>query len=430
MQFTESYRRFLEADQKIFTDTRKPIPGGIYLALNGPHFNGNLFAMEALSKGASFAVVDQKVGDDPRLIVVENTLLELQGMANLHRKNSQAKIIAITGTNGKTTTKELAHSIFKQEWNAIATEGNLNNHIGVPLTLLKLKKDTRILILEMGANQPGDIKSLCDIADPDAGLITNIGMAHLEGFGDLEGVRKTKLELFDYLKAHQGIRFCNLFSEILLQYYRQEGDCVSFGPEEFEGRYLAHLIQSFPEIKMEFIDHLTRFPVWSQLFGSYNFQNIVAAISLARYYGISVDAIQRGVAAYVPSNMRSQIIKKDSNTIILDAYNANPSSMSKALEAFDQMEFQNKWSVLGEMAELGSYAEKAHLEILESVSKLHFQKCIFIGSLYSKVNMQENCYYFETIESCKTWLQENWPTHTGILIKGSRAAGLERLLNE
>ncbi|MEI2694153.1 MAG: UDP-N-acetylmuramoyl-tripeptide--D-alanyl-D-alanine ligase [Saprospiraceae bacterium] len=428
MQYPESYQRFLDQDAKVFTDTRKPLKDGIFVALSGPNHNGNSYALEALEQGAAYAIVDQFVSQDPRLIRVENTLKELQEMARIHRRRFKTKIIAITGTNGKTTTKELCQSVFSRAYRTQATEGNLNNHIGVPLTLLKIKEDTEFLILEMGANHPGDIHELCAIAEPDSGLITNIGKAHLEGFGSYEGVLRTKLELFDYLKAHGGQRFCSLFSEPLQKYATIEPNAIAFGPQQDACEFSGRLIQSFPEISLEFYNKQESFLIDSHLFGEYNFQNIVAACCLASYYGVPASAIQKGIAAYVPNNMRSQVIKHNSNTIILDAYNANPSSMIQAVQAFEQMDFKNKWIVLGEMAELGSYSDDEHQDLLNQVINKAFQKRIFIGNRYRLDGIKLPDMHFENAASCKAWLDMNWPEDTAILIKGSRAAGLERLL--
>ncbi len=429
MHYPQSYQRFLEQDAKVFTDTRKPLKDGIFIALSGPNFNGNKYALEALDQGASFAIVDQKTIDDPRLILVENTLKELQRMASIHRKRSKAKIIAITGSNGKTTTKELSFSIFSLAFKTLATEGNLNNHIGVPLTLLKIKEDTEFLILEMGANHPGNISELCNIAEPNSGLITNIGKAHLEGFGSFEGVRKTKLELFDFLKLNGGIRFCNMYSDVLKEYAAHEPNVIGYGSQSEDLDFTAKLIHSFPEIAMEFYNKLMPIEIHSKLFGEYNFQNIVAACTLACFYKVPERFIQEGIAAYIPNNMRSQILKIYSNTIILDAYNANPSSMKQAIQAFNQMDFKNKWTILGEMAELGIYAEEEHNLLVNHLSKLDIQRCIFIGSQYHLDEIDSKNLHFANAESCRAWLEKNWPSDTGILIKGSRAAGLERLLD-
>lgn len=428
MQYPESYQQFLQQGGKVFTDTRKPLKGGIFIALSGPNHNGNSYALQALEQGAAYAIVDQFVSQDPRLIRVENTLKELQEMARIHRRRFKTKIIAITGTNGKTTTKELCHSVFLRAYQTQATEGNLNNHIGVPLTLLKLKEDTEFLILEMGANHPGDINELCAIAEPDSGLITNIGKAHLEGFGSFEGVLRTKLELFDYLKAHGGLRFCSMFSDPLKKYASTESNVIAFGPHQDAFEFSGRLIKSFPEIALEFYNKQESFLIDSHLFGEYNFQNIVAASCLASYYDVPAASIQKGIAAYVPNNMRSQIIKHNSNTIILDAYNANPSSMIQAVKAFEQMDFKNKWIVLGEMAELGNYSEGEHEDLKNQVLDKAFQKRIFIGTRYRLDGIKLPDMHFEDEASCKAWLGMNWPVDTAILIKGSRAAGLERLL--
>ncbi|MBK9222002.1 MAG: UDP-N-acetylmuramoyl-tripeptide--D-alanyl-D-alanine ligase [Saprospiraceae bacterium] len=429
MNLPVSYKRYLDQDRKLFTDTRKLIPEGVFIALQGPNFNGNTYAQEALERGAAYAIVDQQISNDPRCILVENTLSELQKMASINRQQCKAKIIAITGSNGKTTSKELMFSIFKLVFPTIATEGNLNNHIGVPLTLLRIDHNTEFAIVEMGANHPGNIAELCKIADPDVGIITSIGKAHLEGFGSFEKVIATKLELFDYLSAKNRPCFYNLFSALIANLFETKSSSISFGDVHSNAHYKAKLMQSFPTIVMEYFADQHKVEMQSKLFGSYNFQNMVAAASVASFFGIQIEDIKQGIESYVPANMRSQVLTMDRNTIILDAYNANPSSMREAIEAFDLMQFEQKWIILGEMAELGEYKETEHSELYNLVVGKKFDKKIFVGTIFENYATSQNVLVFPDVQICKNWLQEHWPNHTALFIKGSRSSGLEKLIH-
>ncbi len=429
MEYTQSYKRYLEQGRQIFTDSRSIITDGVFLALHGKHFDGNEYALEAIEKGAAYAIVDRKIHNDPRLILVEDTLKELQSMALLNRRINKAKIIAITGSNGKTTTKELSLSIFKLAYNCIATQGNFNNHIGVPLTLLRIKEETDYAIIEMGANQSGDIKELCNIAEPEIGLITNIGKAHLEGFGSLNRVVKAKMELFDFLIEHHGVCVYNMYSEQIKQLFQDKSNSISFGDISQEAEYHGALLHSFPAIAMKFSNNHEEIKLHSSLFGEYNYQNILAAATLASICNIHIQQIQEGVANYVPGNMRSQIIHKDSNTIIMDAYNANPSSMNEAIGIFDQMDFKTKWILLGEMAEMGNQKESEHRELLNLVKTKNFDKKVLIGKAYEIYQNETGMLFFENVLECKKWLDINWPKETAILIKGSRSSYLEKLIH-
>jgi UDP-N-acetylmuramoyl-tripeptide--D-alanyl-D-alanine ligase len=429
MEYPLSYKRYLDQGRRIFTDTRQIQVDGVFVALHGNQFDGNEFAFEALDKGAAYAIVDKVVKDDPRLILVKDTLSELQSMASLNRLVNKAKIIAITGSNGKTTTKELAYSIFKLVFNCIATKGNLNNHIGVPLTLLRIEESTEIAIVEMGANKPGDIMELCEIADPDIGLITSIGKAHLEGFGSLEGVVKTKFELFDFLIHKNGICVFNMISEHMRNLFQNDIKSIRFGNKGQEVDYSGILLNSFPSITLQFEGNNNQIELQSCLFGEYNYQNILASATLAAICGISFDKIQKGVAEYIPGNMRSQIIQKDSNTIIMDAYNANPSSMYEVVEIYDKMDFNTKWIILGEMAELGDHSDAEHHSLLTQVKQKHFDLKVFIGKNYKERDVEAGMLFFDDVLQCRDWLEENWPSHTAILIKGSRSSHLEQLIH-
>jgi UDP-N-acetylmuramoyl-tripeptide--D-alanyl-D-alanine ligase len=428
MELPISYKRYLDQGRQLFTDSRQVIPGGVFLALHGHNFNGNQFAMDALEKGAAYAIVDQLISNDPRLILVGNTLQELQSIANINRKLNKAKIIAITGSNGKTTTKELSYSIFKRTSNCIATQGNFNNHIGLPLTLLRITEETEYAIVEMGANQPGDIHALCAIALPDIGLITNIGKAHLQGFGSIQGVIKTKMELFDFIIQNKGICVYNLFSEQIRSFYKKQEGRISIGLEEQNADYFGELKQSFPTIEMKFNNRKEEIALRSNLFGEYNYQNILFASTLASLCGVDSKNIQEGIASYVPGNMRSQILQFNGNTILLDAYNANPSSMKEVIEIFDKMSFNKKWVIVGEMAELGDYKESEHQNLAELILSKRFDQSIFIGKVYDAFVKSKDSLVFNEVGECRNWLESHWPDQTAILIKGSRSSYLEKLI--
>ncbi len=424
-----SYKRFLEQGQKICTDSRKIIEDSLFVALKGPNFNGNQYAIQALEQGAAYAIVDEHIGNDPRIIYVENCLVELQNMARLHRRLLKPKIIAITGSNGKTTTKELSYAIFSKALNVIATKGNLNNHIGVPLTLLQITRDTDLALVEMGANKPGDIQELCLIAEPDAGLITSIGKAHLEGFGSPEGVVQTKMELFRFLDQNEGICFYNVNDPRLHALYNKEQHHVAYGDDSANLDYYGEPVRYYPDIELYFNTPEKRLIVHSSLFGKYNYNNILGACTLASYFGIDPVTIQAGIESYVPENMRSQILDIKGATVLLDAYNANPSSMKEALDAFQEMPYSEKWVLLGEMAELGNYAEKEHDELVNEVKSKAFKEKIFIGRYYQKFENDRDVKVFSNCEECHSWLKEHWPNHAALLIKGSRSAALERLIH-
>ncbi len=420
------YQIYLEQRRRVFTDSRKPIEGGIFFALKGDHFNGNAFARKTLDAGAAYAVVDEDVGEDKRLIKVPDVLKALQDLARENRRHCSAKIIGITGTNGKTTTKELCLHIFSRRFNTLATEGNLNNHIGLPLTLLRLTEETEFAFIEMGANHPGDIKELCSIAEPDAGLITNIGKAHLEGFGSQFGILKTKFELFDYLDAHQGISFYQFNDSLIYSKYTESPLHISYGDSDDcpNAKIRTKLIQELPEIKMKFDNHIFT----SSLFGKYNYYNLSSACSLAHYFGVDASIIGEGIAEYVPGNMRSQWTSYRNCKILLDAYNANPTSMQVALEAFARMDAPCKWVILGEMAELGNDAQAEHDHLMEWVIQKEFDQCIFIGEQYHLQKPSRRIQQFQTLQDAKIWLQKNWPDQALMFIKGSRSSAMEQII--
>ena len=424
MSTEELYKKFIKSDG-VITDSRKIITNCMFFSIKGPNFNGNEFAKTALENGALFSVVDDKnyFYDNKNYIYVEDCLDTLQKLANFHRKKLKTKIIGITGSNGKTTSKELINSVLKTHFKTYCTKGNLNNHIGVPLSLLEISNETEFAIIEMGANHIGEIKLLSKIAEPDYGYITNFGKAHLEGFGSLEGVIKGKCELYDYLISSSGFVFYNSDdkkqNKILSKYTNKFG----FSQKEADFKYTV--ISENPNI----ILNAKNTTIESTLFGSYNIQNIVSAISIGSYFGIGIEKIKEGVYNYIPSNNRSQIVKKSSNKIVLDAYNANPTSMTLAIKSFDKSDLKNKILILGDMYELGKEQNKFHQEIVDYCKSLVVDRVFLIGQIFSKTS------FTEKFISCKNYkeLLDNKDfkniINSNILIKGSRGMQLEKIVD-
>ncbi|RKR07709.1 UDP-N-acetylmuramoyl-tripeptide--D-alanyl-D-alanine ligase [Maribacter vaceletii] len=423
MTIQELHQHFLDF-KLVSTDTRKISKNSIFFALKGDNFNGNTYAKEALSKGAILAIVDEKeYANSKDVILVNNVLTTLQQLANYHRNYCSAKIISITGSNGKTTTKELIHAVLSTKYKTIATKGNLNNHIGVPLTLLSIKEDTEIAVVEMGANHKKEIAFLCSIAEPDFGYITNFGKAHLEGFGSLEGVIEGKSELYDFLTTNKKQIFLNaddpIQKEKLGNYIQKFGFSTTLSDY-----YKLNLLEANPFVSIQVED--TR--IDSQLIGKYNFTNCCAAIIMGKYFSVLLPNIKEAIENYVPENNRSQIIEKEGCKIILDAYNANPTSMKAALENFNQIKEDNKILFLGDMFELGSSAYKEHQNIADLAEELIFKKVYLIGENFSKTKTKLST--FNSFDTLKVYLEENAvPKNTSILIKGSRGMALERILD-
>ncbi|MGY6744799.1 MAG: UDP-N-acetylmuramoyl-tripeptide--D-alanyl-D-alanine ligase [Cecembia sp.] len=430
MKIEDLYQTFLQSTG-VSTDTRKIGKGNIFFALKGPNFNANDFAAQALESGADWVVVDEArviPSGDARYFLTRDVLSMLQELAHFHRKQLDIPIIGLTGSNGKTTSKELLHAVLKQKFRTSATVGNLNNHIGVPLTLLAIPKDTEIGIIEMGANKQGDIQELCEIAAPTHGFITNIGKAHLEGMGGPEGVLKTKTELFQHLREKKGVVFINSQDPIL-----------SNMAKRFENPVLYPAKGDFCEVEFLGADPFVKFRVEgdeqvhiSSLIGAYNFGNIATALTLGKYFGIPMDLAVRAIVAYRPSNMRSQLVEKRSNMIILDAYNANPSSMEVAIDTFGKMSGKkHKMVILGDMYELGDATEAEHAKLGELVGKYNFEKICFTGkhiqSALAKAPIR--ALYFPDPFSFRNWLQDSKFEDHLILIKGSRGMKLEGLVD-
>lgn len=423
------YSLFLKSTG-VSTDTRKIDLGNIFFALKGLNFNANEFAPEALEMGATLVVIDDPkvfIEDDERYFICEDVLSTLQHLATHHRRKFDIPVIALTGSNGKTTSKELLNAVLKQKYNTLATIGNLNNHIGVPLTLLRLKSENEIAIIEMGANKQGDIKELCDIAEPTHGFITNIGKAHLEGMGGPEGVLKTKTELYQHLRANQGTVFINTQDPILSNMIKR-----------FEKPVLYPAKGDFCEVEFIGADPFVKFSVGgmdgehlTSMIGAYNFGNIANALTIGKFFGVEMEKAVAGIVNYKPENMRSQLIEKRSNLIILDAYNANPSSMEVAIRTFGQMKSRtHKMIILGDMFELGDHAEEEHRKLGEIVSEYPIDKVCFTGKLIvSALETAPKALYFPDPFSFRNWLQDSQLEDYLILIKGSRGMKLETLVD-
>lgn len=424
MNLSGLYQTFLNSSG-ISTDTRNIKENSIFFALKGENFNGNKFAQEALKKGAIAAVIDEEEFLVPgnQIILVDDVLSTLQKLAKFHRTQLEIPVIALTGSNGKTTTKELFSSVLSQAYAITATKGNLNNHIGVPLTLLSFNKKTEIGIVEMGANHPGEIEFLCGIALPDFGYITNFGKAHLEGFGNLQGVIKAKTELYRHLKKDNKKVLVNTRDEQQMK-NSEHMDRVTFGDHDSDYPIFLQPGKEFIQLKYE--ENIFQ----SHLIGNYNFDNIAAAVALGLYFEVPVDKIQKGIEEYIPDNNRSQLIYKGNNVIIMDGYNANPTSMMAALENFKIQEHKNKLLFLGDMFELGSSSHEEHQLITDYLSKDFIGNTYLIGRNFFDTKT-DNPFVnrFKDFEDLEPELKQNPPKDALILIKGSRGMKLERILD-
>ena len=419
----EAFKRFAS----ISTDSRQIKENSIFFALSGDTFNGNKFAADALQSGAAMAVVDDASyvkGDD--YILVDDSLEALQKLATDYRKSLSATILGITGSNGKTTTKELISAVLTTEKNTVSTQGNFNNHIGVPLSVLSLKTDTEIGVIEMGANHIGEIESLCKIANPDVGLITNIGKAHLEGFGSYEGVIKAKNELYLAIKDSEGELLLNEDDDLL----RELGSGInSFSYGSAYADVNGRIIQTNPTLVIEWVWNDKPYLIKSKLYGNYNFPNIMAAIAAGLYFSIKPANICRAIEDYKPNNNRSQQVKTNRNKLILDAYNANPVSMRNALKSFKDFNANNPVLILGDMFELGDDAAAEHKSIIDQILDLGFKDVFLLGEEFYKFKESNNRFtFFRRTPEMKNFLLENQPEGKTILIKGSRGMKLESLV--
>ena len=425
MDIKALYSQFLET-RKISTDTRQITPGSIFFALKGDKFNANTFASEALSKGASLAVIDEKeYATNEKCMLVSDVLKTLQELAKYHRSHLQIPVIGLTGSNGKTTSKELLHAVLNKHFKTYSTKGNLNNHIGVPLTLLAIDDSVEIAVVEMGANHLGEIASLCAIANPTHGFITNIGRAHIGMFGGFENIVRAKSELYQHLIDHGGTVFINSQNEILANMAKRFKNPVTYpAPNDY---YHGTLISADPFVKI--LAENGR-EVQTNLIGAYNFENIMAALCIGKFFGVDARDANEAIAGYEPGNMRSQLIKKGSNTIILDAYNANPSSMRVAIENIATMNAENKVLILGDMFELEDEAEKEHRLLGQLIREKKFNKVYLCGKLF-KAAVEEipSVKYFETKTSLMEELKKSPVANSTVLIKASRGIGLETIVD-
>tara|TARA_B100000614_G_scaffold260902_1_gene288987 strand:+ start:94 stop:1395 length:1302 start_codon:yes stop_codon:yes gene_type:complete len=415
----------------VVTDSRISVENSFFVALKGKNFDGNNFAKEAIKKGASYALVNIEVKskNNNKFIYVNDTLKTLQKLANYHRKIIKTKIIAITGSNGKTTTKELLNEILSKEFKTFATEGNLNNHIGVPLSLLNIKKDCDYAVIELGANHIGEIRELCEIAEPDYGLITNFGYAHIEGFGSFQGVIKGKSELYDYITGKKGRIFINV-DDPIQERWLNYNSTSTYGKTSKADYKIDQINKRGKPISIK-IENLI---IESQLFGDYNYSNVGASVALSKFLGVSNQKIKKGIKSYVPANNRSQIIIKKNNTIVLDAYNANPSSMIASINSFLKNNPKNSIAILGDMLELGTYREEGHMKIIEITENSDFEELIFIGDIFykfsKKLNYQEKkIHFFKKKNEANSYLQKRNFENKNILIKGSRKIKLESIVD-
>jgi len=426
MKIEKLYKLF-EKHPKISTDSRKITEGCLFFALKGETFNGNIFANKALDKGASYAIVDETKGKNEKIIIVDDVLKCLQNLASYHRRQLKTNILAITGTNGKTTTKELISTVLSQKYNITCTQKNLNNYIGVPLSLLRMTSQTEIGIIEMGASHPGEIADLCKIVDPDMGLITNVGKAHLAGFGSLEGVIKTKAALYDFLREKGGKCFINIDNPLLL---KQAGglEQITYGKSE------NAKLKGIPEKGKYFLTVNVLFPkgwldIRSKLIGSYNFENILAAACVGLYFDVDPLEIAKAIKNYKPENNRSQLMEIRSNKIVLDAYNANPTSMKASLENFMDIENAHKSIILGDMMELGKQSEEEHQKIVDFLQTKKFDDIYLVGSCFAKTNTDKKIRKFSSSDLLAEYLKQAKRIEDKlILIKGSRGIKLEKIL--
>ena len=430
MGIEQIYKEFISSSG-VSTDTRSIKGNELFFALKGENFNGNAFALEALEKGSRLVVADDPgLADSSRICIVEDSLKTLQDLASYHRLQWGGKVLAITGSNGKTTTKELIASVLSEKFKVLSTSGNMNNHIGVPLTLLNLK-DEEIAVVEMGANHQGEIACLSQIASPDLGIITNIGKAHLEGFGGIQGVRKGKGELYDYLATNKKPVIANMSSGVLKEmtgerklevysYGLGKGFMVSGRLNDLPGR-----ISGFLEISGK------EYAVSSGLFGEYNFLNMLAAAAAGEVFGVDHQAIIRALENYTAENNRSQRIEGKTNSLILDAYNANPTSMEHALREFGKMKNRDKMLILGDMYELGTDSAHEHEHILKLLNELCFEHVLLIGSMFGEFSHRKEYpfHFFNTVDNCMEYLEDLRPSGFTILLKGSRKNTLEKTTN-
>lgn len=424
MRIEELYNIYLQ-NPSIQTDTRKLKQGDIFFALKGPNFNGNLFAAKALEAGAAYAVIDEmQEGGDERMILVPDVLQALQDLASYHRDQFKIPFIAITGSNGKTTTKELVSSVLAAHYKTYTTQGNLNNHIGVPLTILSIRQDAEMAVIEMGANHQKEIAGYCVYTKPTHGIITNCGKAHLEGFGGVEGVRKGKGELYDYIKAHNGTIF--MYDDYDYLHTMSKGITQKEIYGTINGTVTGQVKASEPFLEVMITNGLSQKNIRTQLVGDYNLPNVLCAISIGKYFAVPEEKIATTIEAYAPSNSRSQMLEKDGNHIVLDAYNANPTSMRAAIENFAKFPSTEKVLMLGGMMELGEDSMMEHQQIIDLINQHTWKQVVLVGGDFA--HTRHNYLYFPNSSEATKWFQEQGFNNTYLLIKGSRSMQMEKIL--
>lgn len=436
MDINHLYQLYLQHPQ-VTTDSRDCPAGSIFIALKGESFDGNKFARAALDKGCSYAIIDEaEYADpaDPRLILVDSCLVTFKELAREHRRRHHIPVIGITGTNGKTTTKELLSAVLAEKYRVMHTEGNYNNDVGVPKTLLRLSPEHEIAVVEMGASHPGDIRQLVEYVEPTCGLITNVGRAHLQGFGSFEGVMQTKGELYDWLGAHSALTFLNTSNEHLTRMAadRELQRIVSYGQDE-DAQVYGRVIDCSPYLRMEWSTTLATLPapvhsmeITTRLIGAYNLDNLLAAITVGLYFGVTPEQIGHALSTYTPSNNRSQLVHTDRNTLIVDAYNANPTSMAAAIDNFSLMQVARpKLAILGDMRELGEVSHEEHQRIVTRLQTAAIDEVWLVGDEFAAT--QPPYRTFKDVEEVKAALAANPPLDHYILIKGSNGIHLAQI---
>lgn len=432
VDFIEKLYAYFLSSSEVTTDSRRVPKNSLFFALKGENFDGNKYAEQAIEKGARYVVIDDpKMKLDKRYILVENVLVTLQKLAQYHRRQFDIPVFAISGSNGKTTTKELVRDVLSRKFSVHATKGNLNNHIGVPLTLLSMPRDAEFAVIEMGASSQGEIRDLCKIAEPNYGLITNIGEAHLAGFGGIDGVKKGKGELYEFLADNDGIGFYNVDEPYLEEISSGVQMRVGYGersPKGKVGLIKVNQIHNTDQVVALVQENGWSYRVFAKISGDHNFQNIKTAIAIGKYFKLPFTEIKFSIESFVPQNMRSQTYELGDNVVFLDAYNANPTSMKMALRSFSKMKTdkRNKIAVLGDMLELGSFSDESHTEIIELVTRMGFSKLIFVGTLFAKADVNNIGLHFEKIKGVIDWLAQNNIEDTFFFVKGSRGIRLEQ----
>jgi len=427
MQIEKLYELY-QQHPSVQTDSRKLKPGDLFFALKGENFNGNAFAKQATDMGAAYAVIDEKDFEIPgKTILVENVLFTLQELAKQHRQQFSMPFFAITGSNGKTTTKELIHAVLSSTYKTYTTEGNLNNHIGIPLTILKIKKDAEIAVIEMGANHLREIEGYCKYTLPTHGLITNCGKAHLEGFGSEENVRKAKGELFDHLRTlTHGYAFVMWDYDYLRKMSKGISGIIKYGTEEND-HIIGKVLRNEPFLEVEITQGLDNKIISTQLIGEYNLPNVLAAVTAGKFFEVPENKIRSAIENYTPSNSRSQLIEKGTNKIILDAYNANPSSMKLAIENFVKLHTDKKVLMLGAMAELGKESLQEHESIVNLIRQNKWYDVILVGGDFLKISHPYK--KFVNSKEAGEWLRQQKFENSFFLIKGSRSTQMEKVLD-